>query len=232
LAHYFLINHDLRFIAVFSPKCACQTIGHWFLNGAQPDEKAAFINLSRFAVKPADIPTYGNYHKVLFLRDPLRRLVSFYSRWVIRDVGHWCFADHDQRFSLQNKSFRQMMFVLEHLSNHGLKFQHHLQSQTGNVGHINFDRIVLVEDLSGSLERLNQTLGTNASYERLNRQSYNTRIMGCAADHEPPWFRQHGIPTSNLFFDGGIRAIAETVYKEDFDMYRTEAEQCVEETRK
>jgi hypothetical protein len=220
MAYYRHINHELKLIVVFSPKCACQTIGWWFLNSLPTREQRHWRMLMRHRVNLEQFPDYPDYLKVFFIRDPLRRLVSFYAQWVIRNQELWCFADEAHRFGLANRSFRRFIFVLEHLSDNGMKLQHHLQPQLDGVPPEGFDRIILVERLDEGLSELNRELGIDADYSRLNSQRYSSRLQLPAADRSPAWFRKHGIPSAEWFFSGELLGICEEIYAQDFAFYR------------
>ena len=80
MAHYYLINHPRKFIAVLSPKCASSTLKIW-VNHTQTES----VSLGESMISPGAGHQYPDYRKFLFFRDPLRRLVSFYCRWILSD---------------------------------------------------------------------------------------------------------------------------------------------------
>jgi len=221
MAHYFRVDHQARLLAVFSPKCGSTTLRTWLRalaqrgttpNGNQQREP--------FFVNPRQALAYLDYHKVLFLRDPLRRLVSFYAYWVVRNPCMWTYADHQRRFWLYNKSFRRFLYALEHVHHNRLEFQHHLVAQLRGTEGFDFDRVVLVEQLHPGLLALNQQLGFDfAPPHRLQTQYLNDRAE-LAADRSPQWFKQHGIPQASTFFDRELLELAEAMYVEDLAFYR------------
>jgi hypothetical protein len=221
LAHFFQINHDLKLIAVFSPKCACQSIGFWFLNTLDMEEEPDFRMLSRYRVQPKEISDYNDYLKVLFIRDPLSRLVSFYAQWVIAHDAPWCFADKKARFTLKGRTFRHFIYVLEHLWEHDLPFQHHLLPQTDRIGPTKFDKTVLVNTLSEGLEDLNRHFGITADCRRRNVQSYNTSLQQRGTDRQPAWLKRNGTPSTKWFFDEETTEIAEKIYRDDLALFRS-----------
>jgi len=176
--------------------------------------------LSEHRVSPDNTGDYPDYLKVLFLRDPLRRLVSFYAHWVVTDELLWCFADRQQRFRLHDKSFRQFLYVLEHLWQHDLDFQHHLQSQTSHLSQVAFDRVILVEQLNQGLQSLNNELGISGEIPLKNARTYLNHVNRSAADHLPAWFRRHGVPAAQWFFDAELRDLAENMFAGDVALYR------------
>ena len=219
MAHYCVINHELRLIAVFSPKCASQTISMWFLGNPGIEAKLKSNMIPPHMINPREITDYKDYYKVLFLRNPLHRLVSFYAHWVVRDSRCWCVADQRRRFSLQGKTFRQFMFVLDHLSRHGLEYQHHLQPQVTNVLHVNFDRVILVEELDRGLQQLNSELGIEKGFESFNQIVYDNRLKEPVADRDPKWLQKNGTPVVEWFYDEELKEIAQNAYVVDIACY-------------
>jgi hypothetical protein len=220
MAHFFLANHDLKLITVFSPKCASQTLGRWFLNAASSDEKLAWNQLTRYIIAPASITDYKDYLKVIFFRDPLRRLVSFYNHWVVQDNELWCFADDERRFPLKHKTFRQFVYVLEHLERHGMKFQHHLRPQLEQVEQVEFDKVILIEDLDRGLDELARMLKIEVAYTPQNIRHYSEHLREPVADRLPDRLRASGMPRAQWYYDAAVRDVAIKVYALDAGYYQ------------
>jgi len=172
-------------------------------------------------VSPETARDHPDYFKVFFVRDPLRRLVSFYAHWVVRKPGYWGFADHHRRFGLEQKSFRRFLYALEHLHRNRLRFQHHLESQLDqSTSGIDFDRVVLVEQLRPSLLELNQQLGFDYLPPHQNRNRYDVRSAEPAADRSPQWLRENTVPETRWFFDEELLELATHLYAADIAFYR------------
>lgn len=221
MAFYFRLDHRARLMAAFSPKCGSTTLRTWLRALAQhgdphpgePPPQPFFVNHRQAAA-------YPDYFKVLFLRDPLRRLVSFYAYWVVRNPGFWTFADHQRRFWLHSKSFRRLLYVLDHLQHHRMRFQHHLEAQLQHTEGIEFDRVVLVEQLPAALLQLNRQFGLEFLPPHKLRTGYSVAVAEPVGDRSPRWFREHGIPQAQWFFDPELQQLAEQLYQEDVACYR------------
>ncbi len=216
---YLLINHKREFVAAFSPKCGCQTLLRWFLKTTGVDPTASIQPAAAHIIQPGQVAEYPHYHKVHFVRDPLRRLVSFYAQWVVHDQKHWCFADAQQRFTLADKSFRRFLYVLEHLHQQQLAYQHHLQSQLDHTRSITFDEVILVEQLTAELEALNSRFGLNFAVTSSNRTQYAASRGELVADRDPQALLDTGIPPAEEFYDRPLIDLATTVYQADVDYY-------------
>jgi len=220
MAHYFLVSDALRLVAVFSPKCASQSIRGWCVAAIETVTGEPVPKIERFLVEPDTVAAYEAYWKVFFLRDPLTRLVGVYARWVIPDDSEWAFADAQQRLPLRDKSFRQFLFALLHLHRHGQEPQHHLTPQLRNTEGVKFDEVVAVEQLSAGLAALNRRLGVSVPIPHFNRRTYDPAMREPVVDRRPNWFREHGVPAPGFFYDDETRGIAYEIYAEDVAYYR------------
>jgi hypothetical protein len=146
--------------------------------------------------------------------------VSFYLRWVVHDQSRWCFADAQRRISLRDKTFRQFLFALRHLHEHGLEPQHHLVAQVANVDGWRFDEIVAVERLADGLEGLNRRLGISLPVPRFNLQRYELALREPAPDRTPDWLRRNGCPLADFFYDEEALGLAVEIYARDIEFYR------------
>lgn len=221
MAYYFRLDRATGLLAAFSPKCGSSSLRDWLKqlslrDGVQrgdPPDGPFFLN--RLYLHGLE-----DCYKVLFLRDPLRRLASFYAHWVVRTPGPWCFADEDRRFWLHQKSFRRFVYVLDHLHRHRLPFQHHLEPQLAFTDNIDFDRIVLVENLYEGLADLNRRVGFDYLPRQRTRTPYNPGLTECCADRSPEWFRLNGVPSPEWFFDRELTDLAKRHYAEDLAFYQ------------
>jgi len=221
MAHYFRIDRRLKLIAVFSPKCASSSIHKWMDTLAHlSSDGQAGPRLNENYVIAQEFANYDDHVRVLFLRDPLRRLVSFYANWVISHPGKWDFADADRRFPLQDRSFRKFLYVLDHLKRHGLRFQHHLEPQSENLQGKSFDTVVLTENLQQGLRSLNARLGYDVEDFHEHRTTRRGPGGGCVADLSPAALAAAGIPESPWFYDDESADLARRIYADDVELYR------------
>ena len=219
MAHYVAVNHDRQLIAIFSPKCGSNTIKAWFYNTLGIKEPDVQRHFSRYMISPAQIGTYPHYRKVFFIRNPFRRLVSFYARWVVRNHTTWCFADDRKRFLLHDKSFCDFVHILNHLWGQRLAFQHHLKPQTLGLIDLTFDHIVKLETFDSDIELLNQRLGIHFTPHRLNATAYDPLIKIDAFACKPDQLRERNIPTYECFYNADLIDIVCRIYNQDVTYY-------------
>jgi len=217
MAHYFIANHERRFVAIASPKCGSTAVRRWYLEttGADPTRlRAVGPNL----VDPEHLSDLGDYERILFVRDPLRRLVGFYWQWVVRDQTLWCFADDERERSLEGVTFREMIDAVEAMRREDRVLQHHLLDQVALLPTDRIpDRLALVEQLADELAALNTRYGlTGASTPRARAMSssYAEPVMDCPA----AWFRERKdelAPRFELFYDRELAERARRCFATD-----------------
>ncbi len=220
MAHFFLAADPLEVLAVYSPKCGSNSIRSWCKAAIEEKTKQPVEDLDAFLIWHGDIDRCRDYWKVFFVRDPLRRLVGFYTLWVVRDETLWCFADDDRKLSLRDKSFRKFLYTLQHVQTRGIEPQHHLVPQVRNTHQIDFDEVVAVEDLSRGLASLNERVSVSAPVLHENPSPQDVTIRERATDRSPGWLRRHGMPVPELFYDGETRELALRICAEDVSYYR------------
>ena len=218
MAHYITINHDKRFIAFFSPKCGRNTIANWFKRSLDIDVDDHDSDVNGHLIDLSRLSNYPDYHKVIFIRNPFRRLVSFFSLWVVRNDVLWCFADDARQVSLQGKSFAEFVDCLDALWSDGREFQHHLKPQMRGLDGITFDDVIRLETFNADIERLNQRLQIRYTPRHLNPTPYD------ATRREPVWALRPddlrgAIPTYEWFYNDRLIDIVNRIYAADVRFY-------------
>lgn len=219
MAYYNLVNHDLKLIVSFNPKCACTTLKKWFRHSL-PDAANQNQNVTRFMLPAKEIECHSDYAKILFIRDPFRRLVSFYCHWVVRDTRQWCFADKNQEFRLEGKTFSEFLNIIAKLENEGLTPQHHLQSQTRESMNIIYDAVLPIENLNIQLEKLSSIYAIKFDVSILNANNYDNSQRYRAYDCRPDTLLKNGIPSFKYFYNADLKKIVKRVYGEDLRYYQ------------
>ncbi len=220
MAEYFVASEALGLVVAFSPKCGSTSVRSWFATAVEAATGKPAANEEAFLISPQDAASRSGAWKVLFLRDPLRRLVGFYSQWVVRNETLWCFVDAQRRLALRGKTFREFLLALDHAWKHGFPLQHHLVPQCEKLAGVEFDQVVAVEQLASGLEDLNRRLGLAIPAPHANRSRYGTKFTGAACDSPPHRFREDGIPSPECFFDEETAALARAIYAKDIELYR------------
>lgn len=221
MVHYRAINHDRKFIAFFSPKCGSTTIKRWFLDSLYDQEMATSRNFNKALVARSNVKHYG-YRKILFIRDPLARLVSFFCHFVIRDQLNWCFADDARAILLIDRTFSEFIHLLKKLVNEGSQPQHHLKLQITGIEGETFDHVYLMEDFHQNIADLNRLLSIDANETTMHNETpYGRNFLPEAFDLTPSRLRKLGIPNKESFWNDELIAIATEIYQPDMELHQS-----------
>ena len=134
------------------------------------------------------------------VRQPLRRLVSFYYAWVVNNNQSWCFADQAGEVGLLDHTFREFVETLGRLAERGTPFQHHLTPQTRAEGTVRFDEVVKLEELDQRIVAINRLLGVDYVPRHLNALPYATAKRPDACDLSPRELRREPAYPFEYFF--------------------------------
>jgi len=220
VAHYRFIHHDKKFIACISPKCGSTTLKDWFIASLESPEPLQHAALATYMLAPGELARYPHYRKIFFIRDPFRRLVSFYCGWVVREVPLWCFADADGRERLEGVSFWGFIHTLAALHARGAAFQHHLEPQLKDVEGVVFDHVIRIEHLDDEIRRLDRELGIRYEPQHRNATPYSSDTIDSVFDLPPSEIAARGIPASECFYNQALIEIVSRLYREDIGFYR------------
>jgi len=223
MAHYFLANHDRRFVLIASPKCASRAVRQWFLasiGDGNGDLRACDPHLVGLRALRT---TVADYEWIQFVRDPLRRLVGFYREFVVPEVSQWRFADQAAAVTLEHASFCEMVDAIAELRRDGLDLQHHLVDQSAGVP---LDRppihLALVERLDAELVLLGERFGVvGATGSPMRRRVDDGMTPGCVARRPPKWFRSRPTPSYESFYDEELADRVRRIYADDVALHAT-----------
>jgi len=221
MSFYCLFDAETRSVLCVDPKCGCTTIKDWFAR-IVGNQAGGDFTIDRYMRPAAEVGKAREWTRIWFLRDPLRRLVSFYYHFVVDDPRLWSFADHASTMHLANSTFADFVEMVGDLHSRGDRLQHHLQPQTRNLERGHVDHMVKIEDLTERADALMRLLGTQARPSHLNR-----RAQAEAPRAEGAWLRPPGelrdLPrfSYDSFWNANLHEIAHTVYAEDFKLYET-----------
>lgn len=167
----------------------------------------------------AAVPVADDYTRVWIVRDPLRRLVSFYLQFVVRDQRNWCFADHDRARRLEDSTFEDFIRIIGELHDSELRLQHHLEPQTRALSEVPFDRVVKIEDLERRSDELMELLGVSERPGHHNKRPADSEHVDNGWRLKPSELAGLPTPTDSSFWNDELRAIAHRVYAKDCAFY-------------
>ena len=221
MAYYQMINQQKKFIVLFSPKCACTTLKRWFAESLENKEIVNQQALNKYQISVKRIAQYTGYRKILFVRDPHDRLVSFYCKFIVYYTELWGFADGNKRVNLKGKTFSEFVHILDELWKDGVHFQHHLEPQLAGLESIVPDKIVRIDDLDRELVEISLDLGFEYVPKRLNAGNHSSDVSELVSEWHPNWFHSHGLPRHDCFYNKKLRGIVARIYAPDLACYQS-----------
>lgn len=223
MSYYCLFQEEQRFIFCVDPKCGCTTIKKWFLSTLENRPIEDMRAIRTWMRSPKSVQTADDYIKLWFLRDPLRRLVSFYYQMVVSDQegDTWAFADHNKVELLKGRTFEDFIYILGDLHKRGERLQHHLEPQTRFLLGVSFDAIVKIEDFNERTDELMALIGVDVRPKHLNHQKSSGRIQAGAYRLKPDHLAKQPNYEYESFWNDELKEIARHIYAEDCRFYES-----------
>jgi hypothetical protein len=218
MAHYFVVNNDKNFVAIFSPKCGCTTVKDWFIASLGPS-RPVDPSIGGFMIPPSRLSEYPSHRKIFFIRDPYTRVLSFYCKFVIQEQPLWCFVDQQGKHRLEGRSFTEFVESMALLSTRGELLQHHLRPQLEGTEDVKFDYVIPIESFDNSVSTLNDELGISYEPKCCNATDYGSRRWEGAYDRKPEELAKYGIPAKTSFFNDRIIETIYQLYRNDIEFY-------------
>jgi len=242
--YYSLINHKYKFVCFWNAKCGCTAVKGWFLSTLGILDKLKYLlnvvrrgrflqflkhgyvvqihnffgyDKGRFSIKRDELDKkYDNYYKFIVVRNPWRRLVSYYAdKIVIQKSLDVCVVNTKTREKATNLTFRQLIKLIEKTSDNFLEA--HIQPQALGIEYIDFDYIVKVENINTDMQKVCDDLKLPfKGIKNPNPIKYIEpldKVTVC--DLLPESFDIHRIPTYEVFYDEELKKIAANKYKKD-----------------
>lgn len=167
-----------------------------------------------------EVRAASDFTRVWFVRDPMRRLVSFYYQFVAYRSVHWCFADHDEQVRLEGATFASFLHSLHDLWVRGEPLQHHLKPQTREFNTATFDRIIKIEELDERANELMALLDIDIPPGHENRRHHHQGAYHSGAEHlAPDELTRMPVLDYESFWSNELRAMAREAYADDCRLY-------------
>jgi len=175
--------------------------------------------IKEFEIAAEQVAEQDDYFRIFVVRDPLRRLVSFYYQWVVLHQTRWFHADEARQVSLRDCTFREFIAALQALAEKGLPFQHHLTPQTRILNAASVDEVVKLEEINERFRAINRRLGLDYAPRHLNQTAYSDIPRLGAFDLAPATLREEPLHPYQSFFDDELLRAATHIYAQDMALY-------------
>ncbi len=232
MGYYSLINHPYKFIFFWNAKCGCSTLKKIFYEITEGDFFAGdnihgfigYLNSHKYFIPKENLANYLHYKKIIVVRDPWSRLVSFYINKTIlanqeSNLERESNIDIYRIFDAINYSFNELVHIML-IMKPGL-FQHHLELQSSGIEDIEFDRVILLSEMSQKLPSILQSLGIDigklsslTSYS--NSTSYDSSFTEKVMHLKPEEFNNlNRLPSYHCFYNKTLINMVAKIYERD-----------------
>jgi hypothetical protein len=134
----------------------------------------------------------------------------------------WIHGDKNKTISLENKSFKEFIYILKNMDPE--EYQHHLIPQTNLLDIKTFDKIINIKNLNGYF--IQKGIPAVKVHNEQKRTDYRKSVINMV----PQEFTQNIIPSYKNFYDKTLaKIINEYIYSNDYEMLKdclTTSQKC------
>ena len=224
--YYSLINHPYKFIFFWNAKCGCSTLKKIFYEITEGDFYSGdnihgfigYLNSHKYFVPKENLENYSHYKKIIVVRDPWSRLVSFYTNKTLL-VKKESNIDIYGIFDSKNYSFNELVHIMFTMKPE--LFQHHLELQAYGIEDIEFDHVILLSEMSQKLPLILQSLGIDIGRLRSlstssNSTSYDSSFTEKVMHLKPEEFNNFNrLPSYHCFYNETLINMVAKIYERD-----------------
>ena len=224
--YYTLINHPYKFIFFWNAKCGCSTLKKIFYeitegnfySGDNIHELIGYLNSHKYFVPKEKLENYSQYKKIIVVRDPWSRLVSFYTNKTL-SASQESNIDIYGIFDSKNYSFNELVHIMFTMKPE--LFQHHLELQSSEIEDIEFDHVILLSEMSQKLPSILQSLGIDTSSLRslstnINSTAYDSSFTEKVMHLKPEEFNKFNqLPSYHCFYNETLIHMVAKIYEKD-----------------
>ncbi len=229
MGYYTLADHQHRLVFFWNAKAGCTTIKHVFceiVDGAPHvgdiHRHLGLRNRHRHFLPRDALEQLHDHTRVLVVRDPWTRLLSFYASKIV-EGSRESWLDRYRTFDAAGLTFRELVERLRLLRPSCL--QHHLEPQSAGLNGLSFDHVVPLEHLDQRLPGILAQHGIDAA-SLVSLRRHHNRSRFCeyfdadAADRSPTRLDPGRLPAAAGFYaDPALARMVEHVYRADIDAF-------------
>ena len=224
-----LVSKKYKFICFWNAKCACGTIKTWFLNlhDVFEWEYSPHSEVSKHTpnITKNQLSDYDDYYKFIVVRNPWKRLVSYYKnkKIIMRHKNINFPIDRARPINSGDITFGEMVKLISLSNSHIHTREDHVANQYYGLEQIKFDRIVKVENLNNDMLKVKEELqlpldfNFNVNYHQPPSPTSNSKKF--VFDKKPLEFNHNDLPSYEYFYNEELKEMVKQSYIEDIEQF-------------
>lgn len=220
-----LVSKKYKFICFWNAKCACGTIKTWFLNlhDVFEWEYSPHSEVSKHTpnITKNQLSDYDDYYKFIVVRNPWKRLVSYYKnkKIIMRHKNINFDIDRSRPINSGDMSFKELVNFISLSDSHIYTREDHIANQYYGLENIKFDKVVKLENIHNDMNvvknELNLPLNFNFKTTFHQPPSPVSDTKQYVYDIRPLDFNKEDLPSYEYFYNDELKSIVKQSYIDD-----------------
>ena len=220
-----LVSKKYKFICFWNAKCACGTIKTWFLNlhDVFEWEYSPHSEVSKHtpSITKNQLSDYDDYYKFIVVRNPWKRLVSYYKnkKIIMRHKNINFDIDRSRPINSGDMSFKELVNFISLSDSHIYTREDHIANQYYGLENIKFDKVVKLENIHNDMNvvknELNLPLNFNFKTTFHQPPSPVSDTKQYVYDIRPLDFNKEDLPSYEYFYNDELKSTVEKSYIDD-----------------
>ena len=220
-----LVSKKYKFICFWNAKCACGTIKTWFLNlhDVFEWEYSPHSEVSKHtpSITKKQLSDYDDYYKFIVVRNPWKRLVSYYKnkKIIMRHKNINFDIDRSRPINSGDMSFKELVNFISLSDSHIYTREDHIANQYYGLENIKFDKVVKLENIHNDMNvvknELNLPLNFNFKTTFHQPPSPVSDTKQYVYDIRPLDFNKEDLPSYEYFYNDELKSIVKQSYIDD-----------------